>query len=48
MSPRPAVVTGLAAAPVLAANSLTWDSRGFAPLIDHSRIHAGPGEAALV
>ena len=46
MSPRPAVVTGLAAEPVLAENSLTWDSLGFDPLIDHYRIHAVPGEDA--
>ena len=46
MSPRPAVVTGLAAEPVLAENSLTWDSLGFNPLIDHYRIHAVPGEDA--
>lgn len=46
MSPRPAVVTGLAAEPALVAISLTWDSLGFDPLIDHYRIYGLPGETA--
>ncbi|WP_114855014.1 polysaccharide lyase family protein [Brachybacterium sp. YJGR34] len=46
MSPRPAVVTGLAAEPALATITLTWDSLGFDPLIDHYRIYAVEGEAA--
>ena len=46
MSPRPARVTGLAAEPALAAISLTWDSLGFDPLIDHFRVYAVPGEDA--
>jgi hypothetical protein len=46
MSPRPARVTGLAAEPSLAAISLTWDSLGLDPLIDHYRVHAVPGEDA--
>lgn len=46
MSPRPAVVTGLAAEPALVAISLTWDSLGFDPLIDHYRIYGLPGEEA--
>lgn len=46
MSPRPAVVTGLAAEPALVAISLAWDSLGFDPLIDHYRIYGLPGEEA--
>lgn len=46
MSPRPAVVTGLAADPALVAISLTWDSLGFDPLIDHYRIYGLPGGTA--
>ena len=46
MSPRPARVTGLAAEPSLLAISLTWDTLGFDPLIDHYRIYAVPGEDA--
>ena len=46
MSPRPAVVTGLAAEPALVAISLTWDSLGFDPLIDHYRIYGLPGGTA--
>lgn len=46
MSPRPAVVTGLAAEPALVAISLSWDSLGFDPLIDHYRIYGLPGETA--
>lgn len=45
MSPRPAAVTGLVAQPALATNTLTWDSLGFDPLIDHYRIYAVEGEA---
>ncbi|OFT56421.1 hypothetical protein HMPREF3159_09180 [Brachybacterium sp. HMSC06H03] len=46
MSPRPAVVTGLAAEPALVAISLTWDSLGFDPLIDHYRIYGLRGGTA--
>ncbi len=46
MSPRPAVVTGLAAEPALVAISLAWESLGFDPLIDHYRIYGLPGETA--
>ena len=46
MSPRPAVVTGLAAEPALVAISLTWDSLGFDPLIDHYRVYGLAGETA--
>ena len=46
MSPRPAVVTGLAAEPALVAISLSWDSLGFDPLIDHYRIYGLPGGTA--
>lgn len=46
MSPRPAVVTGLAAEPALVAISLAWDSLGFDPLIDHYRIYGLPGGTA--
>lgn len=46
MSPRPAAVTGLAAEPALAAITLSWDSLGFDPLIDHYRIYGLPGGTA--
>ncbi|WP_422115765.1 polysaccharide lyase family protein [Brachybacterium sp. UNK5269] len=46
MSPRPATVTGLEASPSLAAITLSWDSLGFDPLIDHFRIYAVRGKSA--
>ncbi|MEN5073588.1 polysaccharide lyase family protein [Isoptericola cucumis] len=42
-SPRPALVTGLAAEPAIARTALSWRSLGFDPLIDHYRVHAVPG-----
>jgi len=47
MTPRPSRVVGLDAEPALATISLTWDSLGFDPLIDHYRVYAVPGESAL-
>ncbi|MGP9613512.1 polysaccharide lyase family protein [Brachybacterium sp. AOP42-B2-9] len=46
MSPRPAALSGLTAEPTLATITLTWDSLGFDPLIDHYRIYAVEGETA--
>ena len=46
MSPRPAALSGLTAEPDLATITLTWDSLGFDPLIDHYRIYAVEGETA--
>ncbi|AXK46207.1 polysaccharide lyase family protein [Brachybacterium saurashtrense] len=46
MSPRPRTVTGLRTEPGLATITLTWDSLGFDPLIDHYRVYAVPGQEA--
>lgn len=56
MSPAPAAITGLTSEPALATLTLTWDSLGFDPLIDHYRIYgvrgnrapAQPDESALL
>jgi hypothetical protein len=46
MSPRPATVTGLQSRSALATITLTWNSLGFDPLIDHYRIYAVRGDSA--
>lgn len=46
MSPRPATVSGIVAEPALTTITLSWDSLGWNPLIDHYRVYSVAAEGA--